>query len=102
MKEVKMLREHFRDSQQKFASRIGISIRAVGYYENGRMPEPRALVDFAVAAAYGERPDLAQVFADRLISSIGLRRLPLRFILHEIKGVHISSGRDFEMDSVSL
>lgn len=56
------LRKVTGDSQQAFATRLGLSIRAIVNYENGRKPSPESLAVMAhMAAAYLEL-ELAHTF----------------------------------------
>lgn len=47
---VKKLREKTGDSQQAFATRLKLSIRAIVNYEKGRTPSPKALAALALLA----------------------------------------------------
>jgi DNA-binding transcriptional regulator YiaG len=69
---VKQLRAHFGQSQQAFASTLGLSIRAVANYESqARRPEDRILALFAKTAADAGRDDLAFEFLHEM--GLGLR-----------------------------
>ncbi len=70
---VKELRERLGDTQQAFASRLGVSISAVTNYERNRIPTGRSLVKLMQTAdAYGYS-DLAMVFQDELSEELGFR-----------------------------
>ncbi len=59
---VKELRAHVGESQQAFATRLGLSIRALANYEKDRNPTGRALLSLASAADEAGRHDLADLF----------------------------------------
>lgn len=69
---VKNLREHFGESQQAFATRLGLSIRAIANYESDRAPTGRALMSLAQAADTAGRDDLANVFLAHLARELGI------------------------------
>jgi len=69
---VKKLREHFDESQQAFATRLGISIRAIANYEKDREPSGRALVALYRAAHAAGRTELAETFWKALHDELGL------------------------------
>jgi transcriptional regulator with XRE-family HTH domain len=72
IKAVRELRRRLGDSQQAFATRLGISIRAVGNYENSRVPKSaRALSSLVRAAKAGGQPELAEVFGRALAVELG-------------------------------
>ena len=66
------LRAHLGESQQAFATRMGLSVRGVANYEKDRIPEPGILTSLAKTAQDAERPDLAQVFFVALLKQAGL------------------------------
>jgi len=69
---VRELRKRLGDSQQAFATRLGISIRAVGNYENSRVPKSaRALSSLVRAAKSADQPQLAQIFEHALAAEMG-------------------------------
>jgi transcriptional regulator with XRE-family HTH domain len=68
---VRELREHLNYSQQAFASRLGLSIRAVANYEKDRQPSGKALAELAHLAKDSGRGDLAQMFASALARELG-------------------------------
>jgi transcriptional regulator with XRE-family HTH domain len=59
---VKALRGHLNESQQAFATRLGLSIRAVANYEKDRTPSGLALERLMRAAHESNREDLTDVF----------------------------------------
>jgi transcriptional regulator with XRE-family HTH domain len=59
---IRRLREITGDSQQAFATRLGLSIRALVNYEKDRTPNPRALAALARLATKSGQPELAQFF----------------------------------------
>jgi len=68
---VKALRKHRRESQQAFAARLGLSIRAITNYEAGRSPAGKALVQLRALAESSKRDDLATVFSEALHAELG-------------------------------
>jgi transcriptional regulator with XRE-family HTH domain len=68
---VKKLREHVGESQQAFATRLGMSIRAIANYEKDREPTGRALVQLMKLADESGRPDLARVFQEVISKQLG-------------------------------
>jgi transcriptional regulator with XRE-family HTH domain len=63
---VRKLRAFTEDSQQTFAQRLGLSLRAVANYEKDRSPNSPALYRLAKLARELGRTDLAQVFSAAL------------------------------------
>ena len=59
---VRKLREKTGDSQQAFATRLGLSIRSVVNYEKDRTPSPRALAAMAHLAGKHRAVELANQF----------------------------------------
>ena len=59
---VRLLRKHSGQSQQIFSSLLGLSLRALQKDEEGQIPEPRALLRFAVLARDGGFTDLEEIF----------------------------------------
>jgi transcriptional regulator with XRE-family HTH domain len=59
---VKALRAHLGQSQQAFATGLGLSIRAIANYEKDRTPSTFALERLRKAAQESRRGDLADVF----------------------------------------
>ena len=73
---VKRLRAKLGDSQQAFANRLGLSIRAIANYESNRRPTGKALAALAkVADAVGET-DLANSFLSALGAELGAAYAP--------------------------
>src|SRR4051812_19934873 len=56
---VRELRAALGDSQQSFAGRIGVSMRAVANYEKDRIASAKALYQLAKLASQSGKPDLA-------------------------------------------
>src|ERR1039458_3147488 len=54
---VRALRGSLHESQQAFATRLGISIRALANYEKGRLPSGKALLKMMGLAAEGCHED---------------------------------------------
>jgi transcriptional regulator with XRE-family HTH domain len=69
---VLALRKHANETQQRFATRLDMSISSLQNYEQDRIPEPRQLLAFLLAAEGEERDDLAEVFRLALIGRLGL------------------------------
>jgi len=65
-KAVRTLRELTGDSQQAFAARLGLSIRAIANYEKDRVPTGRALYQLLRLARELGRQDLAEKFSSAL------------------------------------
>ena len=68
-------------SQQRFATELGISIRAVVNYEQQRMPSPKSLASLEMLAREHHHPELAYEFTQALGHQLGLGRVargPLR------------------------
>ena len=59
---VLRLRKRLGDTQQQFANRLGMSIRAVANYEKDRRPDPRALSRLLKEAERMRDTDLADTF----------------------------------------
>jgi transcriptional regulator with XRE-family HTH domain len=93
---VKELREHFGDSQQAFATRMKLSIRAIANYEATRVPTASVLALFGVTAAKAGRRDLIEVFATALIVGLNLEDKRLH-ILSMKRDTPTGPGRGFLM-----
>ncbi len=65
---VRQLRAHMKLSQQAFATKLGLSIRAIANYEAGRVPTGRSLAQMQVLAGEVGRLDLWNIFRDALRS----------------------------------
>ena len=76
-KAVKALRKHTRESQQAFATRLGISIRALAFYEAGRAPTGKALAALARVAQSVGKHELAYLFMDALMEELDIRQMKL-------------------------
>jgi transcriptional regulator with XRE-family HTH domain len=61
---VKRLRAELKLTQPEFAKRVGVSVRAVAYYEKDRDPSGEILQRLGSLAARHGRDDLAKVFSD--------------------------------------
>lgn len=59
---VKELRNSFRESQQVFATRLGLSIRAIANYEKNRTPNEQIMGILLHEANKAGRQDLAEAF----------------------------------------
>lgn len=69
---VRKLRERTGDSQQSFATRLGLSIRAVVNYEKDRKPSPRALAAMAHLARKHREYELANQFWSALPEELAM------------------------------
>jgi transcriptional regulator with XRE-family HTH domain len=69
---VKSLRHSLGLSQQAFATKLGLSIRAVVNYEKDRAPSAKALARLEKLATDNEEPALARIFRDALGKELGL------------------------------
>jgi transcriptional regulator with XRE-family HTH domain len=81
---VKTLRQRLGESQQAFANRLGLSIRAIANYEKDRRPTGMVLASLARAAAAlptgDERDDLINTFMSALVEELGLKDIPFRWM----------------------
>jgi transcriptional regulator with XRE-family HTH domain len=71
VKAVRELRERLGLSQQEFAGRLKISIRAVAYYEKDRRPTGRSLVQLIRLAKVAKQHGAAAIFAGALREELG-------------------------------
>jgi DNA-binding transcriptional regulator YiaG len=70
---IRRLRAHFNESQQIFATKLGLSIRSLaGYESQGRRPEDKALALFAKVAADEGLHSLANDFLNEIGTSLQL------------------------------
>jgi DNA-binding XRE family transcriptional regulator len=67
---VKMLRRRCGDTQQVFATDLGLSLRAYIMYEQDQMPEPRALVRLWALALDTRNSDLGEIFAQAVLKQL--------------------------------
>jgi len=74
---TKELRKYIGESQQAFATRLGLSIRALANYEKDRAPTGKALAALAHTAAEAGRHDLSYEFMRALAHELGLSKLKL-------------------------
>jgi transcriptional regulator with XRE-family HTH domain len=69
---IRSLRQEYGEGQQKFSTRIGMSMASIANYESGmREPDGPSAVKLARAALDKERPDLARVFENIIRDSMG-------------------------------
>ena len=80
---VRELRKHLSESQQAFATRLGLSIRALANYEKDRAPTGKALAALAHTAAEAGRHDLSYEFMRALARELGLSKLKLGLFSNE-------------------
>jgi transcriptional regulator with XRE-family HTH domain len=72
---VRELRRAYGESQQAFATRLGLSMRAVANYEKRRHPDTRSLILLTKAALEAGRKDLVAEFSkamDNLGEELGI------------------------------
>lgn len=67
---IKELRQRLGESQQAFATRLGISIRALANYEKDRQPHGKVLAALARAAEQGGQKPLADIFHRGLMADL--------------------------------
>ena len=60
---IRDLRSRLKDTQQAFANRLRVSLRAVANYESGRRPARAVLWNLAIIASKTGHPDLADIFS---------------------------------------
>jgi len=82
---VKALRHELGDSQQAFANRLGLSIRAIANYEKDRKPTGMALASLARAATDARKQNLVNTFMSALVDELGLQDISIRLIAGSIK-----------------
>ena len=104
---VKALRQHLGDSQQAFANRLGLSIRAIANYEKDRRPTGMALVLLARAATAAGKKDLVTPFMSALVEELGLKDIPVRLMSlyrtgDEIQGLFLAHLDDKESMDYAL
>lgn len=68
---VKALRTELGESQQAFATRLGLSIRAIVNYESNRVPSLKVLAQLVRVAWEHGKPDLAKPLYDHIRAEIG-------------------------------
>jgi transcriptional regulator with XRE-family HTH domain len=69
---IRKLRHAYGETQQIFATRLGISISSLAYYEIGvRHPDLTAALKFSRAAEDIGREDLEKVFAEQVRADLG-------------------------------
>jgi len=70
---IKQLREQLGESQQAFATRLGLSVRAIANYEAGRKPTPAVLAQLAqISYDFGTK-EVARVFTRSYREACGSR-----------------------------
>jgi transcriptional regulator with XRE-family HTH domain len=82
---VKALRHELGDSQQAFANRLGLSIRAIANYEKDRRPTGMALASLARAASDARKQELINTFMSALVEELGLQNISFRLMAGSIK-----------------
>jgi transcriptional regulator with XRE-family HTH domain len=74
-KAVVALRKHLKQTQQRFATSLDMSISALQNYEQTRIPEAKQLLKFHRAAHEAGRDDLARVFLGAAEEALSLNGL---------------------------
>ena len=74
-KAVVALRNHLKQTQQRFATDLDMSISALQNYEQNRMPEAKQLLRFQRAAHEAGRDDLARIFLTAAEETLGVSGL---------------------------
>jgi transcriptional regulator with XRE-family HTH domain len=69
---VRQLRQQIGDSQQAFATRLGLSISAITNYEGGRAPTGKSLSALHSVARQAGKKELAETFWKALHDELGL------------------------------
>jgi DNA-binding transcriptional regulator YiaG len=69
---MRELRERLGMTQQRFAHEMDMAIRTVAHYESDRTPKPSQLARFAHLAEEKGWHDIATIFNNALISTLGL------------------------------
>ena len=87
---VRALRKKLGESQQKFAIRLGLSLRAIANYEKDRRPTGMALAALSRAAEETGASDLKYLFMQALIDELGLKNIDFRLMSGSRKGDEIS------------
>lgn len=82
---VVALRKHTNETQQKFATRLDMSISALQNYQQDRIPEPRQLLTFLRAAKAVKRDDLARIFRAAFLDYLGVRDLSALFEIMKVR-----------------
>jgi transcriptional regulator with XRE-family HTH domain len=73
---VKKLRSTLQESQQAFAHRLGLSVRAIANYEAGRRPSRVVLFKLGMLSAINNLVDLTSVFSSAYVVAIKGRTEP--------------------------
>jgi transcriptional regulator with XRE-family HTH domain len=74
---VRALRAFTKESQQSLGQRLGLSLRTIANYEQGRTPNSPALYRLAQLAREVGRLDLAEVFSQTLAEELHYRVEPM-------------------------
>lgn len=104
VKAVRTLREQLGESQQAFAARLGLSIRAIANYEKDRRPTGVALAALARAAEDAGQLRLTYTFVNALIEELELKDRDIRLMsagrkgdqLHGLLLTHLSGVEEVE------
>lgn len=116
-KAVRTLREVLGDTQQSFASRLGLAIATVVRYELTRAPRGAACVKFLELATANGMYDLAQVFREGFLDGLGINewrlinmgvglevglRLDLQAARRDVQALEAEVGRLRELLKLAL
>ena len=94
---IREIRKHFGQSQEAFADRLGLSLRALASYESGdRKPTLPGMIQLMKTADAGGRTDLGTVFQKAAEKELGhsIMRVALS------KTVELAEGEEEDVDAV--
>lgn len=78
---IRSLRNYLGDSQQAFATRLGLSISAIANYEATiprRLPEPKSLAALALLARSYGQPLVECIFLQELARQLGVPEIVIK------------------------
>lgn len=93
---VLSLRKALGDTQQAFATRLGLSMRAIANYESGRAPTGKALAQMMNLAHSRGLDSLARAFQDAISGELGYR-VPR---VGAAKTVDLLAGEEQDIDAL--
>jgi len=86
------LRQKSGQSQQVFATGLGLSLRALQRYEQGSSPDARALIRLMALAEDAKLPYLCAVFRQGLIVHLGMPGWKVNLQLQKVEERYILSA----------
>jgi transcriptional regulator with XRE-family HTH domain len=97
------LREHFGESQEKFADRLQVALATLGRWESSSPPTGRSLDRLAQIAVQSSREDLAKQFraAFRRVALVDLRHI-LDLAVPTLRGLGKDPDADFDAIQADL